>query len=105
MSPPPSKQEVAVATETLRTEANMWLRHSDQMEVIAGKAQGLRMTRLEAGIFQLLVSPYDEVADQITARCREGQQRMADIAATLRQVADTYDAEDASNAHKLQNLY
>ncbi|MFF5180443.1 hypothetical protein ACFY2Q_20650 [Micromonospora sp. NPDC000316] len=105
MTPPPSKKDVEVATDTLRVEAGMWLRHSDQMAVITSMAEGLRMTALEAGLFQLIVTPYDEAADQITARCREGQQRMTEIATTLRKVADTYDAEEANNAHQLNNLY
>ncbi|MEH1029759.1 type VII secretion target [Micromonospora profundi] len=105
MTPPPSKKDVEVATDTLRTEAGMWLRHSDTMAAITSRAEGLRMTALEAGLFQLLVKPYDEAADQITSRCREGRQRMTEIATTLRKVADTYDAEDASNAHELNNLY
>ena len=103
--PPPDKHEVVVATETLRTEADMWLHNGDQLQAIAGKADGLRMSRMEAGVFQLLVSAHDEIADQITARCREGQQRMTAIATTLHQVADTYDAEDANNLHELKNLY
>jgi hypothetical protein len=103
--PPPSKQDIQVAVEALRAEATGWLHQSDQMETIAAKAAGQRMGRLEAGIFQLMVSAYDDTADQITARCREGHQRMTEIAATLRQVADTYDAEEAKNVHRFSDIY
>jgi hypothetical protein len=103
--PPPSKQDVQVATESLRAEATIWLHESDQLEAIAGKAEGLRMSRLEAGVFQLMVSTYDAAVDQVTARCREGRQRTTDIATTLRQVADTYDDEERRNVHRFDNLY
>jgi hypothetical protein len=33
--PPPSKQAIQVAVDALRTEANMWLHQSDQMQAIA----------------------------------------------------------------------
>jgi hypothetical protein len=102
---PPTPQEVQVATDALRAEASVWLHHSDQMHAIAHNAEGLRMGRLEAGLFQLVVSAYDAAADQVTARCREGQQRMAEIATTLRHVADTYDAEERDNVHRFTNLY
>lgn len=101
----PSKSQIKVATDTLRTEAGIW----DQQSIIAGKitsqTDSLRMDRLEAGVFQIIVSAYGSVVDQVTARSREGQQRMADIANTLHQVANTYDQEEAENLHHLKNLY
>ncbi|NJC67934.1 hypothetical protein HC028_26010 [Planosporangium flavigriseum] len=60
---------------------------------------------MEAGIFQLVASAYDNAVDQLTVRCREGQQRMTDVAATLRQVADTYDDEESKNLHRFRDLY
>jgi uncharacterized protein YukE len=102
---PPTPQEVQVATESLRSEATIWLHQSDQMQAIAHKAEGLRMSRLEAGLFQLVESAYDAAADQVTARCREGQQRMEEIATTLRHVADTYEQEERDNLHRFKNLY
>jgi len=89
----------------LRAEANVWLRLSDQLQAIATKAQGLDMTRMESGIFQLIVTPYDQAIAQIADRCREGTERMKDIAGTLRKVADTYDDEEARNVHRFEKLY
>jgi uncharacterized protein YukE len=102
---PPTSQEVKVATDALRTEANVWDHQSDQMHAISTKVAGLRMTRLEAGIFQVVVGAYDTLVDQVSARCQEGHDRMHDIAATLRPIADTYDTEDAKGEHRLMNLY
>jgi hypothetical protein len=43
--------------------------------------------------------------DVVTARCREGAQRMTEIASTLRHVANTYEDEERRNEHTFRNLY
>ena len=103
--PPPSQSDLDVATASLRTEATVWGHQGEQIAAIAPKAEGLKMPRPEAGIFQLMVSAYDEVVDMVAGRCREGSQRMAEIASTLRHVADTYEDEERHNEHKFRNLY
>lgn len=79
----PSKDQIKVATETLRTEAGIWDKQSSMARKVAGQTDSLRMDRLDTGIFHLIVSDYESVVDQVTARAREGQQRMVDIANTL----------------------
>jgi len=86
------------ATDELRGEARIWEDQSAAMGQIAAKAESLDLTRLEAGIFQLIVSPYNSVVHQVTARCREGQQAMSDIAETLVLVARDAEATDAEGA-------
>lgn len=103
--PPPGREEVAVDTAALRAEGNVWLEQSDRLEAITHKADGLRMTRLEAGVFQVLVSAYDDAVDQVTARCREGRARMSEVGETLRQVADVYDDEDRKVEHRFRDIY
>jgi hypothetical protein len=103
--PPPTAKEVKVATDALHAEAGVWNTQGDQMHTISAKVGGLPMNRLQAGIFQLVVSPYDGLVDEVAARCQEGHDRMRDIGTTLSQVADTYQAEDDSGAHRLRNLY
>ena len=102
---PPSKHDVEVATASLVTEGGVWLRQADQLEAISRKADGLRLSRLEAGLFQVVLSAYDAAADQLASRCREGHQRMTEIGVTLRQVAEIYQDEDDDNAHRLRGLY
>jgi hypothetical protein len=60
---------------------------------------------MQAGIFQLIVSAYNDAAEQITARSREGQQRMTEVAEVLRTVAGTYDEEERNGEHAFRNLY
>jgi hypothetical protein len=103
--PPPSAQEVAVATGTLRSEAGIWDHESGQLQAITTKAEGLRLNRFEAGVFQIMVSAYEAAVEQVQGRCGEGTQRMSEIAGTLRQVADTYDREDRNREHAIRNIY
>lgn len=103
--PPPSKGQVKVATDALRSEAGIWHQQSDELGKIVGRTEDLRLSRVEAGLFQVVFDAYESVVDQVSARCGEARQCMTDIADTLHQVADTYDDEDAANMHRFKNLY
>ena len=74
------------------------------MGTVATTVDGLRFNRIQAAVFQLIVGPYGDVVEQIHSRCQEAVPRMKEIADTLRQVANTYDAEEISGAHRLANL-
>jgi len=102
---PPTAQQIKVATDALRAEAGVWDTQSGQLGTIRSKVGELTFSRLEAGIFQVLVSVNDELVGHVTARCGEGSTQLAAIASTLRCVADTYDAEERANEHSFRNLY
>jgi len=97
-------QGFEVATDSLRTEATVWDQESAQMGKLATKVDGVRFNRLEAGVFQLIVTPYEEVVNQVQGRCKEAVDRMKEISTTLRQVAKTYDEEERNGIHRLTNL-
>lgn len=101
----PTKEQLTVATNALRTDASVWDAQSTAIGDVVPKVQDLRLSRIEAGVFQVMVRPYDDVAEELTNRCGEGKARMIEIADTLHTVADTYDAEEAKNMHALRNLY
>lgn len=101
----PSKQSIEVATDALRAEARIWDQQAAQMDKAAAQAEHLRLSRIEAGVFQVVFSAYEPAVDMITARSREGQQRMTDVGNTLIQAANTYDQEEQQNEHRLRNLY
>ncbi|HEX5201595.1 hypothetical protein ACFQS1_25520 [Paractinoplanes rhizophilus] len=105
MTHPPSGEQVAVATQALRNEATEW---DSQSAVLAGQSStvaGMEFGRLEAGLFQLMVGPYNDVIHAVADRTREGATAMTEIAATLRTVADTYEAEDKAAEHRIRNIY
>jgi hypothetical protein len=102
---PPSSQQIQIATKALRAEATIWDDQSRTMEKITPKVEGLRLNRIQAGLFQLIVSEYERAIDLIELRADEGRQAMANVATTLHTVADTYDQEEAADVHRMKNLY
>lgn len=102
---PPTGGQMEVATDALRTEAGVWDDQSADLGRIGPAAVALRLTRVEAGLFQVIFSSYEEVLDQVVARAAEGTGRTADVGATLRAVADTYDQEEAANLHRFRRTY
>jgi len=102
---PPTTDQVTVATEALHTEAGVWDTQAESMSDISSNAEGLRLTRVEAGLFQIIFDTYGQVIDQVITRAGEGNRQMLDIGKTLRAVADTYEQEETDNVHKLRNIY
>ena len=102
---PPTAQEIKTATEALRTEAGVWDKESGEMAKIGPKVEGMRLDRVEAGLFQIIFDAYGQVIEQVIARSNEGKAEMTEVGKTLRSVADTYDQEEAANVHKLKNIY
>lgn len=102
---PPTTDQITVAIQALRTEAGVWDTQAGAMSDIKSKTEGLQLTRLEAGLFQVIFDTYGQVIDQVIARSGEGNTEMLDIGTTLRAVADTYEQEEAQNVHNLNNIY
>lgn len=101
----PLGPQITVAVNALRAEARIWDDESDALAQLGSKAAGLRLTRIEAGLFQLVVDAYEQVIDQVTARSAEGRERLAQVGVTLRSIADTYEQEEAANEHRLRHLF
>lgn len=101
----PSPREVAVETGSLRTEAGDWDEHAAKARALSATVAAMKKGRLELGLFQVFVGAYDTVVDDVTARAGEGATAMTHIGATLREVADTYDAEDEASMHRITNVY
>ena len=105
MTQPPGREQVTVATNALRREADEWDEQARKIGEQGAKVADMEFGRLEAGLFQLMVGPYNDVIDMVSARCQEGAAAMTEIAGTLRSVADTYDAEDKASEHRIRNIY
>ncbi|BCJ44839.1 hypothetical protein GCM10010168_16520 [Actinoplanes ianthinogenes] len=101
----PTAGEVSVATNVLRSEAGQWETQAGKLTSLSTEAAGMEFGRLEAGLFQAMVGPYNDVINAVTARATEGATAMKEIAATLRNAANTYEAEDQAGAHRLKNIY
>jgi hypothetical protein len=96
---------ISVATAALRHEAVRWRLCSDNLRRVVHLTEGMRMSRLESGVFLVLLSAYSEVINVVSGRCDEGVVRTAEIADALVGVADVYDDEERRNLHSLMNLY
>ena len=105
MSDLPSAAEVIVQTGVLRTEAGVWDRQAGQLAALSAKVAGMEFGRLEAGLFQVMVGPYNEVIHAVAARTGEGATAMTQIGQTLVEVAGTYEDEDKANEHRIRNVY
>ncbi|WP_406095910.1 hypothetical protein [Streptomyces sp. NBC_01013] len=92
-------------TDALRTEAGMWDKQSASMGEVGHAADGMRLTRLQAGLFQLVVSNYNEAIDQISSRCLEGQSRMSEVADALIKNANAYDNHEADTTKSVEDAY
>jgi hypothetical protein len=79
-----------VHTKELTEEAHVWDKQSGKLKSIMSEADGLRMDRIEAGVFQLLVTAYGPLIEHVMDRCREGQQHTEEIAKALGEVANKY---------------
>lgn len=102
----PSGGEVSAATNTLRSEATQWDTESSRLAGLSATTGAMEFGRLEAGIFQLMVGPYDALVQLVTERCHEGAAAATATATALHVVADTYDAQDkaaAARIHKTTN--
>jgi hypothetical protein len=83
----------------------VWSTQAGAMEQTHSAAARLGFDRLQAGVFQVIVTAHTDVVAAIEARCAEAAREMARIAATLREAADTYDDEERRHVHALRHLY
>lgn len=97
--------DLKTVTDVLRSEAHMWDRQADTMKDLHSMIEGLRMSRLEAGMFQVLFSAYENAVDQLSARCNEGHDRMREIADALIENAKAYDNREAETTASIEGAY
>ncbi|MBW6438210.1 hypothetical protein KZ829_31225 [Actinoplanes hulinensis] len=101
----PSSEDVSLATEALRSEASVWAAQGGRLAELGAQVEAMEFGRVEAGLFQIMVSPYNEVVRAMAARCMEGRDAMTDMAGTLRRAADVYESEDRAGAHRIKDVY
>jgi hypothetical protein len=79
-----------VVRSSLLHVAGIWDQQATAIGTVPGRAEGLSLGRFNAGVFQLIVSPYDSVVGAVAARCTEGKGCMEDIATGLRRCVGNY---------------
>jgi hypothetical protein len=101
---PPSPAQLAAEINELHNDASKWDQQSAALSQIRSQAGALKFDRLEAGMFQVIVTEYNNVVTQVSARTAEGHDRTADVAAALRTVADQVSKLDQNAAQSYQQL-
>ncbi|MBC2875977.1 MULTISPECIES: hypothetical protein [Streptomyces] len=97
--------DLKVITDGIRTDAGMWDKQSATLGGIHNTVEGLRMTRLEAGLFQILVSAYMDAVDQISSRTSEGRDRTKAVADALAVNARAYDDHEVDTTKSVEKAY
>jgi hypothetical protein len=94
-----------VGIEALRQDVRIWDNQSDQMKQAVQLVDGLAMDRLQAGIFQVFVSAYQDAVREVSARADEAGAAMVSIASTLAGVANQYQQQESANTGRFTNLH
>ncbi|MEW9519395.1 hypothetical protein [Streptomyces tubercidicus] len=97
--------DIKAVTDVLRSEARMWDEQSDALGKLHQAVEGLRLTRLEAGIFQWVFPAYETAVNEISDRCKEGQQRTQEIANALIKNATAYDNQEEETKAHVEGTY
>ncbi|GAA2918382.1 hypothetical protein GCM10020221_13350 [Streptomyces thioluteus] len=97
--------DLKVITDGIRNDARMWDAQSTTLGGIHGTVEGLRMTRLEAGLFQILVSAYTDAVNQVSARTAEGRDRAKEVADALAVNAKAYDNHEVDTTKNVSRAY
>jgi hypothetical protein len=95
---------LVASLEHMRAAAASWDVAADHLRSASGMADGLKFTRIEAGIFQGAWEKYADTAAYIVARLNEGSAEAASIGTVLRESADTYEREDGTRAQVLNGI-
>lgn len=88
---------IEVDTSALRSVAKTWDHEADAIGTIPEMARGLHLNHITAGVFQLIVSPYEALLDQVADRSAQGKTEMGNIATELRNTATAYEQTEDEN--------
>lgn len=91
--------EVQVVTGSLRQVAQIWDTQGNAIGSITPEVNGMSFNHITAGVFQLIVSPYDAVVQTVATRCGQGKTEMQNIATALNTNATNY----ANNEQNITN--
>ena len=101
----PSPQDISVALDALRREADIWHGAAGTLANVTWRLSGMRITEYDFFLFREFLDTYNEVTRILEERCAGGSRRSSEIAGALWEVARIYDAEERANMHAMANLY
>jgi len=102
----PTPAQIAVATDTLRAEAEVWRSLQDSLAEFARDSPRLQIIEyVDTTLFDEVLGAYNRATNLLITRCLDGSAVAEHIAEVLRAVADTYAEEEAANLHAQLTLY
>jgi hypothetical protein len=102
---PPDKARIAFAVKALRDHSQDWETASDDLKWIVDQVGLLHLNRIEAGLFQHVVSSVNSTVKKLHDRCQEGSQETHKIREALLGIAKVYEDEEAQGVHRMKKLY
>lgn len=88
---------IEVDTSSLRSVAKTWDQEAHAIGTIPEISRQLHLNHITAGVFQLIVSPYEALLNEVADRSAQGEAEMAKIATELRKTAATYEETEIKN--------
>jgi hypothetical protein len=95
---------IVASLEHMRAAAAAWDSARDHLRTASGMAEGLKLSRVQAGIFQIAWDKYVVTTTYIVDRLNEGAAEAESIGVVLRASADTYEREDKARADVLNRI-
>jgi uncharacterized protein YukE len=102
----PTPQEIHVALEALRDDADHWRTAADALRASAGRARDALVppaTFSFAG--QAAAAAYEALRARTARLLEEGALNFDDIATALRASAAAYEADEKAHRHRIENIY
>lgn len=102
--------ELKFIATSLQQAAGIWDQEAAAVESASARVSAMGLGRVEAGVFQIIVGPYDEVVAQVSARFEEGSRNMRGIASALELSAqqlvhaEQVSVADIHRVHALQGM-
>src|SRR5215469_5836332 len=97
--------ELKFIASSLQQTAGIWDHEAAAAQSAAARVGGMSLSRLEAGVFQIIVGPYDEVVTQVSARFEEGSRNMRGIASALELAAQRLGRGEQASLTAIHRTY
>lgn len=100
----PTDEEMRIASGALEKEATKWDAEAPRLTSVATTLSGMEMSRVEAGLFQIMFNAFETCRSTVEDRAREGAKEFTTMADTLVELSKAYRDTDAARADAVARL-
>lgn len=104
----PTKEQVEVAVQALRDDAQRWLDMADTMRSAASAGARLDLNAFHFSVLGHLLgidSLYNQVQQTIVTLLGQGASNFESVAGALKAAADGYEEDERDAVHRMKNIY